>query len=145
MTNESLDRILEDLLYVLPTLHKKILRMDLGGGTGTFRRLHFAIMGTLGENSTKISELAKMLSVTKPQMTFLVEQLVETGIVERHPDDKDRRVIHLVLSEKGRTLLKEMKQKVKNNIKTQLAGLTKDDLQEMAAALDTLRGIVAKL
>lgn len=145
MNSTNVDQILENLLYVLPTLHKKILRMDLGGVTGTLTRLHFAIMGILSENSTKVTELAKTLSITMPQMTFLVEQLVKNGLVERHPDANDRRVIKLVLSEQGRKQLEEMKQKVRENIKTRLVDLTNEDLCEMAAALAVLRGIVAKL
>ena len=145
MSNANVDQILADLLFVMPALHKKVLRMDLGGAAGNFSRLHFAIMGILSENSTKVTELSKTLMVTKPQMTFLVEQLVKAGIVERHPDVADRRAINLTLSDQGRTLLKEIKQKVKINIKTQLAGLTEEDRKEMAAALETLRGIVARL
>ena len=85
--------------------------MDLGRVAGNLNRPHFAIMGILYErNSTRVTELAKILAVTKPQMTFLVDHLVKMEVVERHTDSSDRRVINLVLSEKGRALLEEIKQ-----------------------------------
>jgi len=145
MNDVKIDRILENLLYILPVLHKKILRMDLGGVAGNLNRPHFAIMGILHENSTRVTELAKILAVTKPQMTFLVDQLVKMEVVERHPDASDRRVINLVLSEKGRVLLEEMKRRVKEYVRLRLAGLTDDELTAMSSALETLRIVVAEL
>jgi DNA-binding MarR family transcriptional regulator len=65
--------------------------------------------------------------------------------VERRPDENDRRVINLALTAKGRVLLDEGKQKIKENIKIKLAGLTPEELSEMSAALETLRRIGSKL
>jgi DNA-binding MarR family transcriptional regulator len=102
-------------------------------------------MGELGQNNTTMSELANTLMMTKPQLTHLVDSLVSQGIVERRPDEKDRRVINLALTEKGRALLKEMKLKVKENTKKRLASLTTEELSQMSTALETLRNIVIKL
>ncbi len=145
MSDVKVDRILENLLYILPVLHKKILRMDLGGVAGNLNRPHFAIMGILYENSTRMTELARILAATKSQTTFLVDQLVKMEVVERHPDASDRRVINLVLSEKGRALLEEIKQRVKENVRLRLAGLTDDELTAMSSALEALRIVIAKL
>ena len=146
MNDVKLERILENSLYILPVLYKKILRMDLGGVAGNLIRPHFAIMGILYEkNNTRVTELAKILAVTKPQITFLVDQLVKMEVVERHPDSSDRRVINLVLSEKGRALLEEIKQRVKENVRLRLAGLTDDELTAMSSALEKLSIVVAKL
>jgi DNA-binding MarR family transcriptional regulator len=66
-------------------------------------------------------------------------------VVERHPDSSDRRVINLVLSEKGRALLEEIKQRVKENVRLRLAGLTDNELTAMSSALEKLSIVVAKL
>ena len=145
MEEVAIDRILENLFNVLALLHKKMLRMDLGGVTGDFTRLHFGIMGVLSHRSLATSELAKMLSMQKPQMTHLVEQLVNLGIVERHPDAKDRRVINLALTDHGRVLLRDTSKKVRQKIKDRLAVLTPDELKAMSAALETLKSIGTKL
>ena len=144
-TNEDIDRILEDLFLVLPIFHKKLLRMDLGGVTDNLTRLHLAIMGMLSAASMTMSELAKILMMTKPQMTHLVDQLAGLGIIERRPDATDRRVINLALTDNGRVLLKDMKRKVKENIRNRLASLTPEELSEMSVALETLTSIGDKL
>ena len=145
MDSVNIDRILENMFVIMLITHKKMLRMDLGGRPDNLTRLHLAVMGELGQNSMTMSELANTLMMTKPQLTHLVESLVSQGIVERRPDEKDRRVINLALTEKGRALLKEMKLKVKENTKKRLASLTTEELSQMSTALETLRNIVIKL
>jgi len=108
-------------------------------------RLHLAVMGELSQTSLTMSELANTLMMTKPQLTHLVDPLVQLGIVERRPDTEDRRVINLALTESGRVLLGEMKQKVKENTKNRLAKLSPEELAQMSSALETLRNIVVKL
>lgn len=145
MDDVNIDRILENMFVIMLITHKKMLRMDLGGRPDNLTRLHLAVMGELGQNNTTMSELANTLMMTKPQLSHLVDSLVSQGIVERRPDEKDRRVINLALTEKGRALLKEMKLKVKENTKKRLASLTTEELSQMSTALETLRNIVIKL
>jgi DNA-binding MarR family transcriptional regulator len=145
MDSVNIDRILENMFVIMLITHKKMLRMDLGGRPDNLTRLHLAVMGELGQNSMTMSELANTLMMTKPQLSHLVDSLVSQGIVERRPDEKDRRVINLALTEKGRALLKEMKLKVKENTKKRLASLTTEELSQMSTALETLRNIVIKL
>jgi DNA-binding MarR family transcriptional regulator len=85
--------------------------MDFGGYPDNLTRRHMAAMGDLNQNSMTMSELAKALMMTKPQLTHLVNSLVTLDLVERCPDDKDRRVINLALTEKGRVLVKNMKKR----------------------------------
>jgi DNA-binding MarR family transcriptional regulator len=145
MNSADIDHILENLLLILPVFHKRLLRMDLSGVTGNLTRLHLGIMRMLNEGGMTVSELARVSMVPKPQMTHLVDQLVRLGIVERRPDATDRRVINLALTEHGRALLGDLKRKVRENIKNSLAGLTPEELAQMAQALETLRSIGTRL
>jgi DNA-binding MarR family transcriptional regulator len=145
MTDIDVDSILKDLILLLPIFHKKLLRMDLGGVPGELTRHHFAIAGMIGQGQITVSEMAKLLAMPKPQMTHLIDQLVDMEIVERHPCTEDRRVVNLALTEHGRTLFREVKQKVKENMKIRLACLTPEELTEMSHALETLRNIGARI
>ena len=145
MKDTNIDRILENMFVVMLVTHKKMLRMDLGGSSDNLTRLHLAVMGELSQTSMTMSELANTLMMTKPQLTHLVDPLVQLDIVERRPDTEDRRVINLALTESGRVLLGEMKQKVKENTKNRLAKLSPEELAQMSSALETLRNIVVKL
>jgi DNA-binding MarR family transcriptional regulator len=126
-------------------IHKKLLRMDMGGVTGNLSRLHLTIMGMLGEGSSPMSEIGMRLIAPKSQMTHLVDHLVSLGIVDRQPDVKDRRVINIALSDYGRAALREHRELVKKNIMNKISSLTKEELKALSNALVTLKDIGAKL
>ena len=143
--NNTIESILENLFHVLPMIHKKLLGMNLGGVTGELSRLHLAIMGMLREEEMAISEVARRLVIPKSQMTHLIDQLVDLDIVVRHPDASDRRVTNTSLTGHGKEVLEECRGMVKNIIREKLSRLTPAELTEMAAALEKLKNIGAKL
>jgi DNA-binding MarR family transcriptional regulator len=145
MSQSDIDLILENLFAVAPLIHRKLLRMDLGGVTGDLTRLHMGIMGRLYRGTMTVSELAMALKVPRPQITHLVDQLVKEGIVIRQPDSSDRRVINLVLTDNGLVVLRDMRLKVHDHIRAQLSGLSPEELTEMSGALAILRRIGTKL
>ncbi len=145
MENRMIDSILDSLAQVLPLFHRKLLRMDLGGASGDLSRLHFGIMEILNEKDMTVTELTKMTSMSKSQMTAVIDKLVKLEVLERHPDEKDRRVINIVLTEHGRIILREVRRKIKHNIKQMLSSLTPEELSNMSSALKTLKEIGTKL
>jgi DNA-binding MarR family transcriptional regulator len=145
MAEVDIDRILENMFNIMLVIHKKILRMDLELETENLNRLHMAVMGLLNTSNMTMTELAKALMMTKPQLTHLVETLVALGFVERLPDVADRRVIHLKLTKNGRIKFKGLRAKLKENIKQKLASLTPEELGQMAVTLEALRNTVSKL
>ena len=52
----------------------------------------------------KVSEVSKLLNVTSPTITQLVKGLEARGLVERHIDLTDRRVVWLRLTEEGEAI-----------------------------------------
>lgn len=60
------------------------------------------IIDAIGINENKnMSTIAKELSVTVGTLTIAINNLVKKGYVLRTRSDKDRRVVHISLSEKG--------------------------------------------
>jgi DNA-binding MarR family transcriptional regulator len=145
MNDINIDRILDNMFSIMFVIHKKILRMNLDGDADNLNRLQMAVMGVLRTTSVTMTELAKTLMMTKPQLTHVVNRLVKLGIVERQPDAMDRRVIHVALTDNGRKTFEDMRQKMKEKIKNRLASLTSEELNQMSTALETLRNIVGKL
>jgi len=145
MAEVDIDRILENMFNIMLVIHKKILRMDLELETDNLNRLHMAVMGLLNTSNMTMTELAKALMMTKPQLTHLVERLVILGLVKRLPDETDRRVIHLTLTNNGRVKFKGLRKKLKENIKQKLVSLTPEELGQLAATLEALRNTVGKL
>ena len=110
MNDPQIDRILENMFVVMLTIHKKILKKDISEiPDNNLTRLHMAIMGELAQTNLTMTELAKSLMMTKPQLTHVVDALVSLNIVKRRPDEKDRRANNLALTEKGLDWLEEGK------------------------------------
>jgi MarR family transcriptional regulator, 2-MHQ and catechol-resistance regulon repressor len=145
ITNSEIDTITGNLLRIMPILHKKLLRMDLGGTHTEFTRLHYGIMGRLMESRMTVTDLANDAVVPKSQLTHLVDKLVALGMVERIPAADDRRVIHLEMTEHGKMLMVELHTEVRENIKKRLSGLTPEELREFSHALETVRNIGSRL
>ncbi len=144
-TDSTIDAILEHIMAIFPVLHRRILRMDLGGSVGDITRLHLGVMGRLSLGNVPLSELARTSLVHKPQMTRIIDQLERSGFVERIADPSDRRVTNIALTASGRVMLANLKLKVTENVKKALATLSPEELVQMSEALETLERIIGKL
>ncbi len=142
----AVDSITENLLYILPLLHRKLLRVEFSGVAGNLSRLHFVILKILERRGPRpISEIGKRLFIPKPQMTALVDRLIEFDLVERIPDTEDRRVININLTSNGNRTLEECDKVIKESIRKKMATLTQEDLEEMVKCTASLRRIGSKL
>ncbi|WP_327294524.1 MULTISPECIES: MarR family transcriptional regulator [unclassified Streptomyces] len=70
-------------------------------------RPEFDVLGTLRRVDRELTpgRIARETFASGAAVTKRVRQLEERGLVARRPDDRDRRVSHLSLTEEGRTLL----------------------------------------
>lgn len=63
--------------------------------------------------SMKMTRLAKGLAISLPSMTGLVDRLYKMGLVKRRPDEHDRRIIKIELTQKGKDVVgKILKQRL---------------------------------
>lgn len=51
-----------------------------------------------------ITELAKIMQITKPSLTSAVNKLMDIGIVHKIPSEHDKRVVYIELTEKGNSI-----------------------------------------
>lgn len=77
----------------------------------TFTQYRAIILLSEGERKT-LSQLSQGLSRTRCAITGLVDRLEEKGLVKRKRSRKDRRLVYVALTEKGRELAEELKEKV---------------------------------
>ncbi len=84
-------------------------------------------------------ELSRLLLVTSGNLTGIVDRLEEQGLVERRPDDKDRRVIRVALTEKGRRMNDRMLPAHAADIEEILSFMPRAALNELNDLLGRLR------
>jgi DNA-binding MarR family transcriptional regulator len=148
LQSKSIDSIIENIFYILPLIHKKLLKIDPSeiGCRFNLSRLHMGIMGIVcEEGTTSISEVARQLHVSKPQMTLLINQLVKNGLISRSLNRDDRRVSDISLTSKGISISEIIEEKLKNNVRNVLSDLSDIELEELSLLLLKLKGIGARL
>jgi len=149
MRDDKLNSILDDLLSTLPLIsrifRKKISKWHMGVH-GDISRLHHEIIRILEKEGTlHIAEIASRLVITRPQMTHLIDKLVDLGLVERQIDVADRRTIKVALTDKARVMLAEIDSVVRSNFEEILSSLTDEEVLELLVSVKKLREIFSKL
>jgi DNA-binding MarR family transcriptional regulator len=66
------------------------------------------------------------------------------GLIDRHPDEADRRVTHLALSAEGRARALAMLAAVRQDLAARVAGLRPDERRRLADALGLLSGLFGR-
>jgi DNA-binding MarR family transcriptional regulator len=146
-TTDKINTIVENLFYAFPIIHKKLMKIeppDMNCGV-RLSRLHIGILAMLTENTCPISEIASTFLIPMPQMTYLIDQMVRAGLVERTINTQDRRMKDIVMTSKGQEIFRQCEKYLKNNVRDMLSGLTEKDLAELSESLAKLREIGPKL
>jgi DNA-binding MarR family transcriptional regulator len=150
MDKKVLDSVAEDLFSTLPLIGRSIQRKLIKSVVNHFKEdivpPHFQIMKLLEEAGTlHVAEIGERLQIARPQMTHLIDRLVELNIVDRETNSEDRRMLNIRLNEKGKTILKEHDRQIINATREALSALTDDELRELSVSLKNLKAIFSKL
>jgi len=82
------------------------------------------------------SGLASGIHVTPANVTGIVERLVEQGLLTRAPDSGDRRISWLTVTDKGRTLINELREGRAQEMRRTLDKLTEEELTTVAQGFE---------
>jgi DNA-binding MarR family transcriptional regulator len=84
-------------------------------------------------------ELSRLLLVTSGNLTGIVDRLEEQRLVERRPDGRDRRVIRVALTQKGRRATDHMLPAHAADIEEILSFMSLQALTDLSSLLGRLR------
>lgn len=114
------------------TMNSGIMGSGMGRGQGLVLRM-------LAENDGMTqSEIAEKLDIRPSSLGELVRKLVENGFVERRQNEKDKRVINVYLTEKGREIEGQFINKRQQSAESWCAGLSEDEKEQLSGLLGKL-------
>ena len=150
MDKHILDSVAFDLFSTLPLIHRSISRKLIKTVVTSFKEdiapPHFQIMKLLEEAGTlHVAEIGERLQIARPQMTHLIDRLVELDIVDRETNEEDRRMLNIRLKDKGKSIVKARDKQVINATREALSSLTDDELKQLSISLNTIKEIFSKL
>ena len=104
-----------------------------------------ALSAFRGDKDYTMGELSKNAQVAMPIMTEMVDKLENHGIAERYRDEKDRRVVKVRLTSKGKGLRKEFMQRRLKEMKEIFGKLSEIELNDLIESLKRARRILEKV
>lgn len=143
MQQEQLERLTRSLMVSPEVFRRKIekqlintflkdLRLDLA-------MYHLMILQTLVQRSDQtVNDVGEELAISRSQMTFATDRLVDLGLITRQPVDEDRRKIRLNLTLRGRWVVEELTKNIQKEITRSLNDLSDQDLDQLESGLGML-------
>jgi MarR family transcriptional regulator, organic hydroperoxide resistance regulator len=96
--------------------------------------------------ASKMSDLAEATRQSAASLTGIVDRLLGKQLVLRIRHERDRRQVMVLLTPRGQTLIDEIRQARREQIREALSHLNKDDIQTLLNLLDgTLEGMIRVL
>ncbi len=146
MENKDYDKIAENLLMFFPLFRGALIKIAEKEKSMNIFNMQYAIMGTLyKKGSLPVSEIGKLLGISKPNMTALTDKLITEKRVKRMADPNDRRVVRIDLTEKGKQTLHKAKAMVKEEFREKLSGLEKSEVEQLSKDLESVKKIISKI
>ena len=136
---EEIDENLREINKILNRdLKREMIRLDLGLS-------HFYILTTLyREKVLSSGNLAKSLDVKNSTITSLVDRLVKLSLVKRRRCERDRRVVLVELTDKGRKLTEKLLTLRKERLKEIVKELPEEKVKEIYESIKRVKEILKK-
>jgi DNA-binding MarR family transcriptional regulator len=141
------DLFIDRLELVLPKFQhvaKSILTSIQGDDRLTLQQLRSLQAIAQSDGGMLTTKLAKRLNIASPTVTRIIDGLVERSLVDRIPDQEDRRRMRLVLREDGAELLKIYEKALHSHLSARLTELDRSQQARLWAALDDLDRILSE-
>lgn len=97
------------------------------------------ILRGAGADGLTCGGVSERLVQHDPDVTRLLDRLEKRALIERHRDQKDRRVVRTAITEAGLALLAELDEPVDAVHEKQMGHLSESRLKELIALLEEVR------
>lgn len=140
MENNSNTHVAEIIAHIN---HLKIQRRSVNPQQKTERGTGFVLSYLYNNGDTVIpSELGKMMNVTTPRITAILNKLEAKNLIERNISPEDRRNVFITLSDQGRTVVEEKNAQQKTMIQTLVERVEEEDIEAFIRVLNVLDTVI---
>ncbi len=103
------------------------------------------IVNGAGEAGATCTDVARRLLTRVPDVTRLIDRLTARGLVYRERTDRDRRLVLLYASERGKALLEETNEPLHEIVRSALKNMTTGELDSLNRLLVKARTQVLRM
>lgn len=138
--SDDFNRDLDEHISLLMSMRRLFMQQsELSFEEHSTTVLQFSAIDFLcGHPKAMVGELAAGLRMSMSSATQLVERLVNAGFVRRLEDERDRRIIRLVTTDKGISELNDIQSDMREKMKRVFSKISADDLRTLVRIQKTL-------
>lgn len=144
MVKQTVSSFSEEVSRIMPYLVRGMFRKQkdaLGEGKLTIPQyLSLALLDSGGQ--LKMKDIAKELGISLPAATGLITRLFKMSLIERVYGQKDRRIIYIRLTPKGKSIVGQVRLKRQKAVKGVFGKLTEGERLTYLRILRKLIGIL---
>jgi DNA-binding MarR family transcriptional regulator len=146
---KEVTNLIYDIFTYVPTFYRTLFKVneELLKGSGLLSAHLFLMFALKNSGESTTTELAKLLHVSKPNISVLVDKLVRRSLVERLPSAEDRRVHILRITERGNEFIEDHVETYIENIHQILDDLneyTEEDYRGFIRTIESIKQHLAK-
>jgi DNA-binding MarR family transcriptional regulator len=146
MTAECVERIAQGIFQAQPLMKKRLAKLSAIQSEQGIPLSHVQVLAMLEEvGSMSVSEISKRFGIAKPNITPLVDRLVNAGLVDRVRSETDRRVVNIVILPAGREHLRQIESALNGYVESWQQTLSAEEFARLDFALSELVTILGKL
>ena len=137
------EHVVREVIDLTPLLRREILRPMDTCGQSRIAPGQMNILSCLMENGPQtMAQLGRQICVCRQQMTGLIEELIQKGLVNRARGEKDRRTVVVGLTERGRETMREREQEMMRALYPIFDRYTDQEKESLMLTARTMREIM---
>lgn len=137
------EKLVQQMLQFMPQMHKKIFK-DFHKGLLTKEQM--GLMFCLQRHGKRpMHFFGEHLMISKPNLSVLVKKLEGEGLVERIPNEEDRREIYIDITNHGRNFLKRHQEEVKKILLERFEVFSDGEVDELTQMFERIQEIMERL
>jgi DNA-binding MarR family transcriptional regulator len=103
------------------------------------------LLTVVRESRIRLSDLSALEAINPTQLSRTIAQLVDAGLVERSPDEGDRRAAWVKATAAGKKLAERIRRERTDALNVALEGLSGEERERILAALGALEELAERL
>jgi DNA-binding MarR family transcriptional regulator len=143
--NVRLSHVLEETMVQFPIVARKILIATKAKKSPVSSGMLYRLLEGLIQGPMKPSDISQVHCISKPNVTTLINKLIDDGFAQRSHDEKDRRVIYVTITEKGRKTLQRYRIRVKRYLLKVFEQLSAKELEDILTGMEKFQYVLTKL
>lgn len=146
VSTDCMEHIAQGIFQAQPLLKKRLAKLSAIQSVHGIPLSHVQVLAMLNEaGSMSVSDISNRFGIAKPNITPLVDRLVNAGLVDRVRSETDRRVVNIIILPAGRERLEQIQSALNDHVAGWRRSLTDDEFFRLSDALDTVVEILEKI